>query len=135
VGRHTLYRKPILISEAFGSFKGSNSLGEAVLFGENPASQFMIDYQEQVNLYQASFQATPTLDPNWMLGAVFDSFDRLPYPWKDAHLPPYMGSLGESLRQKPALQTFSQAYQASQTVTTPMNGWWYSPASSGILWD
>jgi hypothetical protein len=131
---HTLYGKPIVIAEAFGSFKGSNSLGEAVLFGESLASQFTIDYQEQVNLYQASLQAMPTLDPNWMLGAEFDSIDRLPYPWKDTHLPPYLGSLGESLRGKPALQTLTQAYQTSQTVTTPMNGWWYSPATSGTFY-
>jgi hypothetical protein len=81
---HTLYQKPVVVADqAYGSFKGSNSSTDQVLFGEYPASQFTLDYQEQVNLYQAFFQAMPALDPNWMLGAVFDSIDRLPYAWKD----------------------------------------------------
>ncbi len=127
---HTLYHKPVMVADqAYGSFKGSNSLTDGVLFGEYPASQFTVDYLEQVNLYQAFFQTMPTLDPNWMLGAVFDSLDRLPYAWKDAHLPPYLGSLGESLRGKPALQSLTQAYQTSQPPATPANGWWYNPAT------
>ena len=132
---HSLYGKPILVTDqAYGSFKGSNVQSDSVLFGEFPRSQFTVDYQEQVNLYKAFFQAMPTLDPNWMLGAVFDSFDRLPYQWKDVDLPPYLGSLGESLRGKPALQTLTQAYQASQAVTIPANGWWYNPTTPGTFY-
>jgi uncharacterized protein (TIGR03437 family) len=132
---HTLYQKPVLVDDqAYGSFKGSNSSTDQVLFGEYPASQFTVDDQEQVNLYQAFFEATSTLDPTWMLGAVFDSFDRLPYAWKDTYLPPYLGSLGESLRGKPALQTLTQAYSTSQPMTTPASGWWYTPNSSGIFY-
>jgi uncharacterized protein (TIGR03437 family) len=132
---HTLYGKPILIADyAIASFKGANMSGEQPLYGQYPASQFAVDYQEQVNLYQAFFQAMPTLDPNWMLGVVFDSFDRLPYAWKDVNLPPYLGTLGESLRGKPALQTLTQAYQTSHASTTPANGWWYSPANPGTVY-
>ena len=132
---HTLYQKPLAVTdEAFGSFKGSNVQSDSVLFGENPASQFSVDDQEQVNLYQAFLQVMPTLDPNWMLGAVFDSFDRLPYAWKDTHLPPYLGSLGESIRDKPAALTLTQAYQASRPVTIPANGWWFSPQTPGALY-
>jgi uncharacterized protein (TIGR03437 family) len=132
---HALYQKPMVVTdEAFGSFQGSNVQSDGVLFGEYPASQFTVDYQEQVNLYQSFLQVMPTLDPNWMLGAVFDSFDRLPYPWKDTHLPPYLGSLGESIRGKPALQTLTQAYQASHAVMTPANGWWYTPGTSGTFY-
>jgi uncharacterized protein (TIGR03437 family) len=132
---HTLYGKPILVSDlAYTSFTGSNVEGEAVLYGQFPRSQFTVDYQEQVNLYQAFFKAIPTLDQNWMLGSIFDSFDRYPYPWKDVFLPPYLGALGESLRGKPALQTLTQAYQTSQPLTVPANGWWFSPASPGAFY-
>jgi uncharacterized protein (TIGR03437 family) len=132
---HSLYQKPILIADyALASFKGSNMSGEVVLYGQFPASQFTVDYQEQMNLYQAFFQVIPTLDPNWMMGVVFDSFDRLPYAWKDHFLPPYLGSLGESLRGKPALQTLTQAYQTSRVVTTPANGWWYNPTAAGTFY-
>jgi uncharacterized protein (TIGR03437 family) len=132
---HALYQKPILISdEAFGSFKGSNVQSDNVLFGEYPASQFTVDYQEQVNLYQAFLQEMPTLDPTWMLGTFFDSFDRLPYAWKDTHLPPYLGSLGESIRGKPALQTLTQAYQASRPRAIPANGWWNSPVAPSTFY-
>jgi hypothetical protein len=106
----TLYQKPILITDnAFASFKGSNTLGEGVLFDLFPAGQFTVDYQEQVNEYQAFFQAMSTLNPNWMLGWVAKSFDRLPLAWEDANQP-YLSSLGVSLRGKPALQTLTQAY-------------------------
>lgn len=132
---HKLYGKPVLLNGvAFPSFKGASQLTEQVLYGEYPASQFTVDYQEQVNLYQALFQAVPTLDPNWMLGVSSQSLDRLPYAWKDANLPPYLGSLGQSLRGKPALQTLTQAYQTSQPLTTPANGWWYNPAAPGMFY-
>lgn len=132
---HTLYQKPVLVADqAYGSFKGSNTSTDQVLFGEYPASKFSVDDQEQVNLYEAFFQAMSTLDPSWMMGAIFDSFDRLPYPWKDTHLPPYLGSLGESLRGKPALQTLTQAYSTNQAIPTPANGWWYNPGSSGTFY-
>lgn len=128
---HTLYGKPILVTdEAYGSFSGAN-LGEEQLY--QSSGPFKIDYQAQVNLYQAFFQAMPALDPNWMLGAVFDSFDRLPYAWKDAFTAPFLGSPGESIRGKPALQTLTQAYQARTPLTVPANGWWYNPAQPGIL--
>ncbi len=134
-GMHTLYQKPIVVTdEAYGSFKGSNVQSDQVLFGEYPASQFTVDNQEQVNLYQAFLKVMPTLDPGWMLGAIFDSLDRLPYGWKDAHLPPYLGSLGESIRGKPALNTLTQAYQTSQAMALPANGWWYSPSTSGTFY-
>lgn len=130
---HTLYGKPILITDvAYGSFSGAN-LGEEQLY-QLPRSQLKIDYQEQVNLYHAFFQAMPSLDPNWMLGATFDSFDRLPYEWKDAFTAVFLGSPGESIRGKPALQTLTQAYQTSQPLTVPANGWWHSPAQPGILY-
>jgi uncharacterized protein (TIGR03437 family) len=130
----TLYQKPILsMDNGFASFKGSNTLGEGVLFDPFPAGQFTVDYQEQVNEYQAFFQAISTLDPNWMLGWVAKSFDRLPYAWKDARLP-YLSSLGESLRGKPALQTLTQAYQASQPLTIPANGWWFNPTTPGTFY-
>lgn len=132
---HGFYGKPLLVGDSeFESFQGSNYLGETPLDGQNPASQFTVDYQEQVNGYAAFFQMVPTLDPNWMLGGEFNSFDRLPYAWKDSHLPPYLGSLGESLRGKPALQTVTQAFQATQVATVPTNGWWYSSAASGPLY-
>lgn len=132
---HTFYGKPLLVADSeFESFQGSNYLGETPLGGQNPASQFTVDYQEQVNGYAAFFQMMPTLDPNWMMGGAFNSFDRLPYAWKDTHLPPYLGSLGESLRGKPALQTVTQAFEARQIATVPANGWWYSPAASGPLY-
>jgi uncharacterized protein (TIGR03437 family) len=132
---HTFYGKPILVTDvAFGSFVGSNVLSDNVLFGQYPRTQFTVDYQEQVNLYKAFFQAMATLDPNWMLGAVFDSFDRLPYEIKDVQFPPHLGSLGESIRGKPALQTLTQAYQTSQSLTTPDNGWWYNPMTPGTFY-
>src|SRR5579884_1149088 len=129
---HALYGKPILVTDvAYGSFSGAN-LGEEQLY-QSPGP-FKVDYQEQVNLYQAFFQAMATLDPNWMLGVVFDSFDRLPYAWKDAFTAPFLGSPGESIRGKPALQTLTQAYQAMKPQTVPANGWWYNPAQPGILY-
>jgi len=132
---HTFSGKPLLVADSeFESFQGSNHLGETPLDGQNPASQFTLDYQEQVNGYAAFFQMMPTLDPNWMLGGAFNSFDRLPYAWKDTHLPLYLGSLGESLRGKPALQTVTRAFEATQIATVPANGWWYSPAASGSLY-
>lgn len=131
---HAYYGKPVLIADAeFESYKGSNYLGDTPLFGLNPASQFTLDYQEQVNGYTAFFQAVPTLDPAWMLGVTFNSFDRVPYSWKDKFMPPYLTSLGESLRGKPALQTITQAYQAPQPLKTPASGWWYSPSAPGRL--
>ena len=131
----TLYQKPILVTDgAYGSFEGSNVLSDSVLFAQTAPGQFTVDYQEQANLYQAFFQAMPTLDPNWMLGAVLDSFDRLPYTWKDANLPPYLGSLGESIRGKPALQNLTNAYQANRAITTPANGWWYNPMEPGTFY-
>lgn len=132
---HTLYGKPLIIADAsFASFKGANILSEVVLYGQNPASQFTVDYQEQVNLYQAFFQAMPTLDPGWMLGVTFDSIDRLPYAWKEMYQPPYLGMLGESLRGKPAIQTLTSAYNSTRPQTTPANGWWYNPASPGTYY-
>ena len=127
-----LYEKPILVAdEAYGSFYGAN-LGEQQLYQQ--PGPFTVDDQAQVNLYQAFFQAMPTLDPNWMLGAVFDSFDRYPYQWANMYLPPYLGSEGEPLRGKPALQTLTQAYQTSQPVTVPANGWWYDPAAPDVFY-
>jgi uncharacterized protein (TIGR03437 family) len=132
---HWLYQKPLLIScDCFASFKGSNTIGAGVLTDPVPAGQFTVDYQEQVNEYQAAFQVLPTLDPNWMLGAAFFHLDRFPYAWKDANLPPYFGTLGISLRGKPALQTLTQAYQASQPLTTPANGWWFNPTAPGTFY-
>jgi uncharacterized protein (TIGR03437 family) len=132
---HSLYQKAIFMSDqAWGSFKGSNVQSDGVLFGEYPASQFTVDYQEQANLYQAFFQVMPTLDPQWMLGATFDSFDRLPYPWKDMFLPPYLGTIGESLRGKPALQALTQAYQTAHPQTMLANGWWYNPAAPNAFY-
>ena len=132
---HALYQKPIAVTdEAYGSFQGSNVQSDSALFGEYPASQFTVDNKEQVNLYQAFFQVMPALDPTWMLGAVFDSFDRLPYAWKDIFLPLYLGSMGESIRGKPALQTLTTAYQTTQASTTPANGWWYSPAAPNTFY-
>jgi uncharacterized protein (TIGR03437 family) len=130
---HAVYAKPILVTdEAYGSFFGAN-LGEQQLY-QDPASAFTVDDQAQVNLYQAFFQAMPTLDPNWMLGAVFDSFDRYPYQWANMFLPLYLGSEGEPLRGKPALQTLTQAYRTSQPVTVPANGWWYDPAAPDVFY-
>jgi uncharacterized protein (TIGR03437 family) len=132
---HTLYQKAMFMTDlAWGSFKGSNVQGDSVLFGEYPASQFTVDYQEQVNLYQAFYQVMPALDPQWMLGATFDSVDRLPYAWKDMYLPPYLGTVGESLMGKPALQTMTQAYQATSPIRAPANGWWYNPAAAGTYY-
>ena len=132
---HTFYGKPILLAdEEFESYKGSNYMDDTQLDGQYPASQFTVDYQEQVNGYAAFFQMVPTLDPSWMLGVTFSSFDRLPYAWKDAHLPPYLGTVGQSLRGKPALQALTQAYQATQPMTTPANGWWYSPTAPGTFY-
>lgn len=132
---HTLYGKALIIADnSFASFKGANVLGEVVLYGQNPASQFTVDYQEQVNLYQAFFQAMPTLDPSWMLGGNFDSIDRLPYAWKDLYQPPYLGTLGESLRGKPAIQTLTAAYNSAHAQTTPASGWWYNPTSPGTFY-
>ena len=132
---HTLYQKAMFLSDqAWGSFKGSNVLSDGVLFGEYPESQFTVDNQEQVNLYQAFYQVMPTLDPQWMLGATFDSVDRLPYAWKDKFLPPYLGTVGESLMGKPALQTITQAYQTTSPIRAPANGWWYNPATPGTYY-
>lgn len=131
---HKLYGKPVFLNLAFPSFKGASSLTEQVLYGQTPATQFTVDYPELVNLYQAFFQAMATLDPNWMLGAAFQSLDRLPYTWKDAHLPPYLGTLGQSLRGKPALQTLTQANQTNQPATTPASGWWAGPVTSGTFY-
>jgi uncharacterized protein (TIGR03437 family) len=131
---HDLYEKSVMVEAAFASFKGANINGEQPLFGEYPASQFTVDYQEQVNLYQAFFQVLPTLDSNWMLGSAFNSFDRLPYGWKDAHLTPYSGTLGEGLREKPASQTLTQAYHTNQAVTAPASGWWYRPGAPGTFY-
>jgi hypothetical protein len=106
---HALYGKPILITDiAFASFPNA-AMSELSLFELQPGSVWPpVDYQAQVNLYQAFFQAMATLDPTWFWGGGFDSIDRLPYSWKDTHLPAYLGSPGESLRGKPALQTLTQ---------------------------
>jgi uncharacterized protein (TIGR03437 family) len=131
---HRLYDKPILISdEAYGSFSGAN-LGEEKLY--EGAGPFTLDYQEQVNLYQAFFQAMSTLDPNWMLGAEFLNFERYPYEYVDAHLGPNsgLGTFGADIRGKPALQTLTNAYQTTQPLTTPANGWWYNPAAPGTFY-
>ena len=69
-----------------------------------------------------------------MLGSVFHEFDRFPYAWKDASLPPYWGTLGVSLRGKPALQTLTQAYQNTQPLRVPANGWWYNPVAPGSFY-
>lgn len=131
----TLYQKPFLITDdGFASFKGSNTIGVGVLTDPVSAGQFTVDYQEQVNEYQAVFQALRNLDPNWMLGSVFHEFDRFPYAWKDTALPAYFGTLGISLRGKPALQTLTQANQASQPLTVPANGWWVNPTVQGTLY-
>src|SRR5207253_1778697 len=101
---HKLYQKPIAVLDAaFSSYVGSNVQGASEQYGQLPASKFTVDYQEQVNLYAAAFQALSTLDPSWMLGVIFDSLDRYPYSWKDVFLPPYLTTVGESLRGKPAL--------------------------------
>jgi uncharacterized protein (TIGR03437 family) len=132
---HTLYQKAIFLSDqAWGSFKGSNVQSDDVLFGEYPASQFTVDYQEQVNLYQAFYQVMPTLDPQWMLGGTFDSVDRLPYAFKDKLLPPYLGTVGESLMGKPALQTITQVYHTTSPIRAPADGWWYNPATPGTYY-
>jgi len=131
---HAFYGKPVLITDsAFASFPNA-AMGEVSLFELQPGNFPPTDYQAQANLYQAFFQVMPTLNPNWMLGAVFDSFDRLPYAWKDANLPAYLGSPGESLRGKPALQTLTNAYQASAPQAVPANGWWYNPAAPGTYY-
>ena len=131
----TLYQKPIFTScDCFASFRNSNTLGAGVITGPVPAGRFTVDYQEQVNEYVAAFQALPSLDPNWMLGAVFHEFDRFPYGWKDAFLVPYFGTLGISLRGKPALQTLAQAYQNTQALRVPANGWWYNAAAPGTFY-
>jgi uncharacterized protein (TIGR03437 family) len=131
----TLYQKPFLITDnGLASFKGSNTIGAGVITDPVPAGQFTVDYQEQANEYQATFQALRNLDPNWMLGSYFHEFDRFPYAWKDAALPPYFGTLGVALRGKPALQTLTQAYQASQPLTTPANGWWFNPTTPGTFY-
>ena len=77
-----------MADEAFASFPNGNT-GETALFGPQPedALNIPVDYQAQVNLYQAFFEVTPALDPAWFWGVVFDSLDRLPYAWKDANLP------------------------------------------------
>lgn len=132
---HTLYQKAMFMTDqAWGSFRGSNVLSDDVLFGQYPASQFTVDYQEQVNLYSAFYQVMPTLDPQWMLGATFDSVDRLPYAWKDMYLPPYLGTVGESLMGKPALQTMTQTYHTTSPMRAPANGWWYNPATPGTYY-
>jgi uncharacterized protein (TIGR03437 family) len=132
---HTLYQKAMFLSDqAWGSFKGSNVLSDDVLFGEYPASQFTVDDHEQVNLYQAFYQVMPTLDPQWILGATFDSVDRLPYAWKDRFLPPYLGTVGESLMGKPALQTITQVYHTTSPIRAPADGWWYNPATPGTYY-
>lgn len=129
---HVLYGKPILVTDvAYGSFYGAN-LGEEQLY--QSTGPFKVDYQEQVNLYEAFFEAMSTLDPNWMLGVAFNSFDRLPYEWKNAHLPPDFGTAGENIRGKPAQQTLTQAYQATTPLTTPASGWWYNPVQPGHLY-
>jgi uncharacterized protein (TIGR03437 family) len=132
---HAIYGKPVLIADlSFPSFKGSNVLSNSALFGQNSRSQFTVDYEEQRNLYTAFFQVMPTLNPSWMLGAVLNNFDRLPYAWKDVYLPPYLGSLGEGIRGKPAQQTVTEAFQASRPQITPANGWWYNPATPGSFY-
>jgi uncharacterized protein (TIGR03437 family) len=131
---HTLYQKPILITdEAYGSFSGAN-LGEEKLY--QGAGPFKLDYQEQANLYQAFFQAMPTLDPNWMLGVEFLNFQRYPYQYVDALLGPTpgLGTFGADIRGKPALQTVTQAYQTTHPLKTPANGWWYSPSMLGTFY-
>ncbi len=134
---HTLYGKPILIWDtAFASFPGAAMChGELGLFELQPGNIWPpVDYQTQVNLYQSFFQIVPKLDPAWFLGIVFDSFDRLPYSWKDTHMAAFLGSPGESLRGKPALQTLTQAYQANTPQTTPASGWWHNPATPGTYY-
>jgi uncharacterized protein (TIGR03437 family) len=132
---HALYGKSFIIADSsFASFKGANIFGEGVLYGQNPASDYTVDYQEQVNLYQAFFEAMRALDPGWFLGGTFASIDRLPYSFKELYMPPYLGPLGESLRDKPALQTLTSAYNSPQPQTTPANGWWYNPSSQGTYY-
>jgi hypothetical protein len=134
---HTLYGKPLLIWDtAFASFPNAAMChGELALFELQPGNAWpAVDYQAQVNLYQAFFQVVPKLDPAWFWGIVFDSFDRLPYSWKDTHMAAFLGSPGESLRGKPALQTLTQAYRASTPQTIPASGWWYNPATPGTYY-
>jgi len=132
---HALYGKPVLITDAaFASFPNA-AMGELSLFGLQPGSNWPpVDYQAQVNLYQSFFRLMPTLDPTWFWGAVFDSINRLPYSWLDTHTAAFLGSPGENLRGKPALQTFTQAYRASTPQTTPASGWWYNPAAPGTYY-
>jgi uncharacterized protein (TIGR03437 family) len=134
---HTLYGKPLLIWDtAFASFPSAAMChGELALFELPPGNVWPpVDYQAQDNLYQAFFQVAPKLDPAWFYGIVFDSFDRLAYSWKDTHMAAFLGSPGESLRGKPALQTLTQAYRASTPQTVPANGWWYNPSAPGTYY-
>ncbi len=132
---HAFYQKPILITDAaFASFPNA-AMGELPLFELQPGAAWPpVDYQAQVNLYQSFFQVIPTLDPSWFLGAVFDSINRLPYSFTDTHLPAFLGSPGENLRGKPALQTLTQAFHASTPQTVPANGWWYNPSAPGTYY-
>jgi uncharacterized protein (TIGR03437 family) len=131
---HAFYGKPIMITDsAFASYPNA-ATGQLALFELQPGNFPPVDYQAQTNLYQTFLQVMPTLDRSWFLGVVFDSIDRLPYSWKDTHLPAFLGSPGESLRAKPALQTLTRAYQASAPRTVPANGWWYNPAAPGTYY-
>ncbi|MBZ5608923.1 MAG: hypothetical protein LAP38_11730 [Acidobacteriia bacterium] len=132
---HALYGKPVLITDAaFASFPNA-AMGELPLFELQPGSVWPpVDYQAQVNLYQVFFHLMPTLDRSWFWGAVFDSIGRLPYSWLDTHQPAFQGSPGENLRGKPALQTFTQANQASTPQTIPASGWWYNAATPGTFY-
>jgi uncharacterized protein (TIGR03437 family) len=132
---HALYGKPVMFTDgAFASFPNA-AMSELSLFELQPGNGWPpVDYQAQVNLYQSFYQVMPTLDRRWFWGAVFDSIDRLPYSWKDTHLPAFLASPGESLRGKPALQTLTQAYRASTPQTVPANGWWYNPSAPGTFY-
>src|SRR5579883_1601020 len=132
---HAFYQKPVLITDAaFASFPNA-AMGELPLFELQPGSVWPpVDYPAQTNLYQSFFQAMPTLDPSWFLGAVFDSINRLPYSFLDTHLPAFLGSPGENLLGKPALQTLTQNYRADTPETVPANGWWYNPSAPGTYY-
>jgi uncharacterized protein (TIGR03437 family) len=135
VDTHALYGKPVLITDAAFAAYPNAAMGEVGLFKLPPGNNWPpVDYQAQVNLYQAFFQVMPTLDPAWFLGVLFDSIDRLPYSFLDTHNPAFQGSPGENLRGKPALQTLTRAYRASTPQTVPASGWWYNPSVPGTYY-
>jgi hypothetical protein len=60
------------------------------------------------------------------------SIDRYPYSWTDGQLPPYLGSLGESLRGKPAMQTLTKAFQVVQGGVYFLQFWVMGAVTKGL---